>query len=156
MYSCDSDSTWATITDLYERYGEEFVDKLAIRRKWNAELGQYVADESHDSKIRVITLALCDAMALIKKKLACRFTNTSLLDEMVFPSIKVWHLRLTIETLKTGGDCLACACNETMEKDFDCGNICTEDGICLVSNKTAFSISKAHFPCECNGRCSCC
>lgn len=156
MYSGEQTGTWATIHDLYDRYGQEFVDKLAIRRKWDPSIEAYVADESRESICKVLSIALSDAKALIQKKLACRFSGINLLDEKFFPAIKIWHVRLTVETLKTGGDCLACACNVEMEKDFDCGSICSEDGVCLTSKKTFISVSTPKFECECMGVCKCC
>jgi len=53
--------TWATIQDLYTRFGDEFVDKLADRRKWDAIIQAYVADQSKTNRDEVIQTALDDA-----------------------------------------------------------------------------------------------
>ena len=151
-------STWATPEDLYERFGDEFVDKLAIRRKWNSEIEDYVADESDEGKLAVIELALEDAKQLLLQKLSCLYGELTLLedDTYAFTSILQWHIKLTIETLKIGGDCYACACIGDLDKFLGCGTICTPDGVCLPGLNTFISASVAHFKCECHGRCGCC
>lgn len=149
-------TTWATVDDLYDRYGEEFVDKLSIRRNYDSSIGSYVADESPEGKFRVQMLALEDAKNLIITKLSCKFSGVALLNDFYFAAIKQWHIKLTIETLKIGGDCWACECNTHLDSFIDCGSICSEDGQCLVSKKTFISASVAHFPCECLGSCGCC
>lgn len=157
MYYCGTDSTWASVTDLYDRYGDEFVDKLATRRIYDPDTGTYVADESEEGRLRVLSLALCDAKQLLRRKLSCYYSNTNLLDDNIFYGIKIWHIKLTIETLKAGGDCLSCACLPDIDKYIECGSICTEDGICLTSEKTFISASTAIFCCEMKGRgCGCC
>lgn len=139
--------SWAEIEDLYIRYGEEFVDKLAIRNVWDEDVQSYVADESDENKELVLQTALDDAKALIQNKLACLYQDYILVETLEFESIKQWHIRLTIETLKIGGDCTSCACIGDLDK-FLCGAICTEDGVCLVGLSTAFSVSEAFFCCE--------
>lgn len=156
-YPGNSSSSWATIRDLYDRYGEEYVDKLAIRRNWNETAGSYVSDESREGKFRVICLALEDSKALIRRKLLCKYTSIEGLDSANFLGIKQWHIKLTIETLKIGGDCTSCECNADLDKFIDCNSICTEDGVCLTSNKTFMVATVAHYPCEgCGDGCSCC
>lgn len=153
---CGSETTWATEEDLYTRYGDEFVDKLAIRRNWDEDEQQYVADESDEAKAAVIALALCDAQNLIIQKLSCLYSNTDILNTELFGALKQWHIRLTIETLKNGGDCMGCACNVDLDRYIGCGNICSDEGNCLVSTKTFFSVTEAHFQCECNCSGGCC
>lgn len=158
-YCSEQSSTWATVDDLYNRFGDEYIDKLAIRRIYDTDLEQYVADESEEGKLKVIELALCDAKSLILRKLSCYYTQASLslLDSSVFKSIYLYHIKLTIETLKAGGDCSSCDCISPMEEFFKCGPICSEDGNCLVSNKTFISVSESKFCCELMGKgCKCC
>lgn len=155
MY-CGSDTTWATADDLYDRYGDEFVDKLAVRTVWDQDSGRYVADESTEGKLKVIGIALCDARQLMKQKLSCYYSNVDVLEEHLFYSLKQWHIELTIQTLKKGGDCMGCDCVKDMDQYFQCGSICSEDGICLTSKKTFISASVAKFDCECNCKGGCC
>lgn len=157
MYYCsDVKLTWATPTDLYERFGDEFVDNLSTRRNYDKTLGRYVADERPEARLRVVQLALDDARAMIVRKLQCKYNDVVQLNTLYFPSIKQWHIKLAIETLQMGGDCSACACNADLDKYLDCNSICTEDGICLTSKSTFISASEAHFKCECIGSCGCC
>lgn len=155
MYDCETSTTWALPDDLIARYGQEYIDKLSIRRKYDSELEQYVADESTEGRSTVLTLALCDAKNLIYSKIQCKYQNADLLNTAYFPSIKHWHIKLTIETLKAGGDCSGCACILDMDRFIDCSPICSEDGQCLISNKTFISATEAEFKCECFGRCRC-
>lgn len=154
--SCAFGGTWATAEDLYSRFGDEFVDKLAIRRKWDSDLQQYVADESDAGKEAVIELALSDAQSMLRQKLSCLYGNVYIIDETTFEPIKQWHIKLAIETLKIGGDCYACACNVDIDNYFKCGTICDAEGNCLSSRSTFISATEAVFPCECYGSCSCC
>jgi len=156
MYYCEPSSTWATVDDLYSRFGDEYVDKLAIRRIFDVDLDSYVADESSEGKLRVITLALCDSKELIKRKISCLYSNYLILDDYIFPGIKQWHIKMTIETLKIGGDCMACECNTSLDEYLKCGSICTEDGVCLSKNTTFIEVSESKFCCERLGRCKCC
>lgn len=160
MYDCyfDSPSSWATVNDLYDRFGDEYMDKISTRNNYNSTLGRYVADESVDNRFKVISLALCDAKELIIRKLQCAFSDVTPLNDLVFPAIKQWHIKITIETLKIGGDCSACACNEDLDKFIACGVVCTSDGVCLSANSTFISATCAKFPCEngCGGGCGCC
>ena len=158
MYYCsDEQTSWANIDDLYNRFGEEFVDKLSIRRVYNTEVESYVADETKEGFTKVQILALCDAKALILEKLSCKFSGLKSLDTNIFPAIKQWHIKLTIEALKIGGDCRSCVCVEDLNKFIDCGSICNDKGECLVSKKTFIKVSHAHFECECKsaGCCGC-
>lgn len=150
-------SAWAVGADLYSRFGDEFVDKLAIRRKWNNVLNDYVADESQVGKDAVIALALDDAKAMILQKLSCYYSDLTSLDTLNYPAIKQWHILLTIETLKRGGQCYGCECIAPMEEYFKCGSVCSDNGVCLVSKKTFISATEAEFCCEvCDeGCCSC-
>ena len=133
MYCSDESTSWASIGDLYDRYGEEFVDRLSVRRNYDTEVGSYVADETKEGFTKVQILALCDAKALILEKLSCKYTGLKQLDTVSFPSVKQWHIKLAVETLKIGGDCRACACVEDIVKFSECGSLCYEDGICLPS-----------------------
>lgn len=147
--------SWATADDLYERFGDEFVNKLGIRRIYNYLIEDYVADESPEGISKVIELALEDAKAHLLQKMSCKFSNVYLVDQLQFSGLKLWHIRLTIDTLKIGGSCFACTeCNT----EFDmCSSICSDDGVCLTSKSTVFSVSEAHFCCEkCSGSSCCC
>lgn len=155
-YCSDEKTSWASISEIYDRYGDEFVDKLSIRRKYDTDVQSYVADETKEGLFKVQMLALCDAKDLILEKLSCKFSNLELLDTNNFPSIKQWHIRLTVETLKAGGDCRACACIEDLNKFVDCNSICDDAGVCLKSKKTFISVSTPVFKCECKGGCRCC
>lgn len=158
MYYCSSDSSsWANYNDLVDRYGQEFVDKISTRNKWDAGSDSYVADESNVSRARVVGIALCDAKAYIKRKLTCAgYEGLDLLDTQNFPGLKLFHVLMTIEVLRLNGDCSGCACNADLDKFIGCGNICTDEGVCLTSSKTFISVSEAKFPCECDRGCSCC
>lgn len=147
--------TWAVIQDLYARYGQEYVNKLGIRRNKNEEAGRYVASESQEEIDAVLNIALEDAKQLVLQKLSCIYSDYLKVNSLNFPYVKQWHIRLTIEILKVGGDCTQCDC-EKFDEFLKCNKICTDDGICLVSNKSFISASKAVFECECHGRCSCC
>lgn len=151
-------ASWATVEDLYSRFGDEFMDKVSTRRLWDADLESYVADESESGRQSVIQLALDDAKAFLTYKISCLFSDLSLLATNDFAIIKAWHIKLTIETLKIGGDCTACTeCNAAFDSFLKCGNICDVNGVCLSSNKTFFSITEAVFCCELQGRgCGCC
>lgn len=155
MYYCGSDSTWASVTDLYDRYGGEFVDKLSTRRFYDADAGQYVADESAEGRLRVVSLALCDAKQMILQKLSCLYSNIEILNDNIFMGLKQWHIRATISVLKANGDCYGCDCIDDLDKFLKCGNICTEDGVCLNPNTTFISVSAAKFCCE-KENCGCC
>lgn len=148
MY-CSPDSTWATIEDLYQRFGDEYVDKLAIRRVFDQDLDSYVADESDEGKEMVIALALCDAKNYLKQKIGCCYEEVTLLDDHVFPAVKNFHIKLTLDTLKVGGDCYACAeCIKSFDDFCSCNSLCSTDGICLSSKKTFVTVSCPEFPCE--------
>lgn len=148
MY-CSSETTWATIEDLYRRFGDEYVDKLAVRRVFDESVQSYVADESQEGKEMVLELALCDAKNFLKQKIACCYENVSLLDEYVFTAVKNYHIKLTIDTLKAGGDCYACTeCIKSFDDFCSCNSLCSTDGTCLSSKKTFLSVSDSEFPCE--------
>lgn len=151
-------ASWATVADLNARFGNEFMDKISTRRKWNAGMQSYVADESDGARTAVIQLALDDAKAFLLYKISCKFSNTDLIATTDFNIIKAWHIKLTIETLKIGGDCTACTeCNAAFDSFLQCGNICDANGVCLSSNGTFISVTKAIFCCELQGRgCGCC
>lgn len=146
---CDSLSTWASADDLYARFGDEYVDKLSIRRIWDNTIEQYVADESFEGREKVLNLALCDAKTLLKQKISKCFDGVDLLDENIFPAIKQWHIKLSIETLKVGGDCFACVdCNKSFDEFCEKSSICTDDGICLTAKNTFISVSTPDFVCD--------
>lgn len=153
MYCESETSSWATTGDLYDRYGAEYIDKISTRTVYDEDIKSYVADETQEGRHRVQVLALCDAKEYIKRKLTCLFDNVTLLSEVSFPAIKQWHIKLTIETLKIGGDCSACACVADLDKFLECARICNDDGVCLPSKKTFFSMSEAKFICEGKGKC---
>ena len=150
-------STWATPQDLYIRYGDEFIDKLSIRRVWDTYHNEYLADESYSGIQTVLETALRDAEAVLKQKISCCFGNVQLLDQHTFSAIKQWHIKLTIAALKKGGDCYACIECQEFEKYCSCSTICSDEGICLPNKKSSISVSKEVFECErCLGRCKCC
>lgn len=151
-------TSWATVEDLYARFGDEFMDKLATRRVWDRDLETYVADECKTARNDVIQLALDDAKGLILYKISCSYSNGLLLNDSEFKIIKSWHIKLAIEALKIGGDCMACVeCNAQFDAFLKCGSICNNNGECLLSNSTFFSVSEAEFCCEHHGRgCKCC
>lgn len=154
-YSISDNTTWATPEDLYSRYGDEYVDKLATRRNYDPESGKYVADETTAGRLKVINLALADSKALIIEKISCKYSNTALLETALFSTVKSWHIKLAIETLKIGGDCRACECNADLDKYIGCNSICSDNGECLISKSTVFSVSEAKFDCEDIGGCGC-
>lgn len=139
--------TWAIIQDLYDRYGNEYVNKLGIRNNYNQEAGQYVASEDQESIDRVLNTALEDAKHLIINKLSCLYSDYAKVNSLEFPSIKIWHIRMTIEVLKVGGDCTQCDC-EDLSNFLKCNKVCTDDGICLTNSESFFSISKYKSDCE--------
>lgn len=151
-------TSWATVEDLYARYGDEFMDKLGTRRIWDEGLETYVADETDASRRAVIQLALDDAQSYLLYKIACKFIGSSILSTELFNIIKSWHVKLAVETLKIGGDCTACTeCNTGFDAFLACGSICNMDGsVCLTSSKTFISASEYVSDCECLGRCGCC
>ena len=153
-YDCDETSTWADVGDLRERFGDEYIDKLATRRNFDSARGEYLSDETSTNRLRVITLALCDARELILRKLSCLYKNLYVLDKHFFHGIKQWHIKLAIETLKAGGDCSSCGCIADLDKYLECGRICADDGTCLESLKTFISVTSQKFPCEDEG-CGC-
>lgn len=153
MYSsyCHNEKTsWANINDLYDRYGEEFVDKLSIRRKWDEDLGEYIADENKASMTRVQSIALCDARSLIMSLLSQKYSNLSVLDNDNFRGIKHWHIKFTIDLLKQGGDCQGC--KEGFLEFLEQNQVCSESG-CLDRKRTFISATKAEFKCEPRGNC---
>lgn len=156
MY-CGSDSTWATVEDLYDRFGDEAIDQISVRTVWDNVVQRYVTDESDEMKQKVINMALCDAREFIKLKMRCLYTGVELLDTQVFSAVKLWHIRLTIELLKLGGDCSGCACVNDLQEYIKCGSICSEEGNCLSLKSSFLEVSEAVFCCELKGRgCGCC
>lgn len=148
----DSNSSWANINDLYDRYGEEFIDKLSIRRNFNEVIQEYVADESIENKTRVQSLALCDARDMILSMLSPNFSNLKELDIKKFHAVKLWHIKFTIELLKQGGDCATC---KAEFEDFIKSNKICSDTICLSKKTTFISATKAVFDCEIKSGCGC-
>ena len=154
MYSyfdCSNSGSWATINDLYDRYGEEFVDKLSVRRVWDDETGHYLADESKESMTRVQCLALDDARALLQEKISSKFKDIARLDREEFFSIKQWHIKLTIETLKKGGDCQGCECITEIDKFLE-GKVCSNKG-CLPKVGTVVQVYSDKLKCEGSKKC---
>lgn len=148
--------TWAIKQDLYDRFGQEYMTKLAIRRNWDAINKMWVASEQDVDIAKIINLALDDAKALIQTKLNCQFTDASIVETTDFPAIKIWHMKMTIRVLEAGGDCAGCDCTD-LDK-FICGQVCSPDGVCLSSAASVISVSVPVFECEacgCGG-CTCC
>lgn len=148
--------SWATIKDLYARFGEEYVNKLGIRRNFDLETDSYVASEDCKSVKSVLETALADAKQLILYKLACKFKDYEKVNTTNFSIIKQWHIKTTIEILKVGGDCTSCDC-EGLDGFINCGTVCTDDGVCLKKKVSGISVSVPKYPCEgCKGECKCC
>ena len=148
--------TWATPQDLYIRYGDEYVDKLLIRRVWDEYTGEYVADETYSGMNLVLETALEDAKAVLKQKISCCFGSISLLDSHDFSVIKQWHIKLTVAALKNGGDCSSCKECTDFEEFCKCKSICSDDGVCLPWKGSAIYVSKEKFGCDkCIGGCKC-
>lgn len=149
--------TWATKEDLYARFGDEVIDKLAIRSDWDKYDQSYVANESCKAKDQILDLALEDAKNLIIHKLSCIYSNYSLVqsEDFVCPVLKQWHIKTTFEVLKAGGDCSSCNC-EKLDEFLKCNTLCSDGGVCLSRNSTFISASVAKFPCECGWNCKCC
>lgn len=145
-YCGNSENSWATINDLYDRFGEEYVDKISIRRNYDPDLENYVADESKEGKTKVQLLALCDAMELLKSKLRNRYRGLAKLDTMYFYAVKQWHIKLTIQALKNGGDCASCECVAEICEEMK--NPICNDTTCLEGTKTFISASVAKFDCD--------
>lgn len=149
-------STWAVKQDLYDRFGQEKITKLAIRRNWDNILKEWIASEADVDIAKIVNLALEDAKSLIQQKLACQFEDYYLVEEQDFPAVKIWHMKMTLKVLEAGGDCTACDCTD-LDK-FICGQVCAPNGVCLNSLTSAISVSVPDFPCEgcgCGG-CKCC
>lgn len=147
--------SWATSEDLYERYGDEFINKLAIRRIWNPLIEDYIADETPQGISAVIELALSDAKIFLLQKISCKFGNVDLINTLEFSAILLWHIRLTIDTLKVGGSCFKCT--ECIQEFDMCTSFCSDDGICLPKKGVLISVSEAEFCCEkCIGSSCCC
>lgn len=148
-------SSWATKEDLYARYGQEFMAKIALRRNWDEELNTWIASEGVHDIGSVINLALEDAKTLILQRISCFFSNYQKVINGNFPAVKVWHIRTTIDVLKANGDCASCDCKD-LDNFLKCNSLCDENGICLNKKSTFISASVAKFDCECNGSCRCC
>ena len=146
LYVCNENSSWATVCDLYDRYGEEFVDKLSTRRVWDEEAGGYVADETKEGRHRVQLLALDDARSVLQEKIHSRFVGVSRLDNEEFFGVKQWHIKLTIEALKKGGDCRGCDCLADIDK-FVGGKVCSNSG-CLKLRSTFLTVYSDRLKCE--------
>lgn len=148
-------SSWATKEDLYSRFGQEFVTKLAIRRNWNNELSMWVASEGPTDIGAILNLALEDAKNIILQRLSCLFSNYQAVNSSSFSALKYWHIKTTIEVLKANGDCTGCKC-EDLDEFLKCNSLCDDSGFCLTKKTTFISASVAKFECECHGRCGCC
>ena len=140
-----SNSSWATLNDLYDRFGEEYIDKLSIRNNYDESLEDYVADESRTNMIRVQLLALDDARDLILNKVNAVFKNAHLFNTMIFPFIKQWHIKLTIGFLKRGGECSSCI--EEFDENLKTSVLCSGN-VCLEKRTTFFYASEYKSKCD--------
>lgn len=146
-------STWATKADLVLRYGQEYIEKAALRRDFNEDADDYVADESCDRINEVICAALEDAKEWLLWKISCSFNLADFnnLDDINY--IKIFHMRLTIAMLKEGGDCEKC------QKEFSefcaCGQICDINGKCITKTKISL-IAVEQMPKSCLPQNVCC
>jgi len=130
---------WATIDDLFTRYGEEYVNKLAVRRNYDKETKGYIADESCENIKLVLCTALEDARDqlefVISKCYNIKQLNEFISKDEEIKVIKRFHLRMAIAILKEGGDCEACdACEDKFYKICSESKLCTESGLCLTKN----------------------
>lgn len=144
-------ATWATIEDLYKRYGDEFMDKLSTRMDDNTSGDDYVANEDPLRRDEVIQLALDDARAILLQKINCCFkTDGKLVNpNLSFSGIFPWHIKLTIILLKQGGDCKDCDdCKEAFDDFCKCSSICSDEGDCLEKRGSAISVSEEKFKCD--------
>lgn len=166
-------STWIDKQGLYLRYGQEFIDKLAIRRDFDCEAndgdGGYIANETRKRLDCIINVAIEDAKEWILWKISSCYSivefNKFLDEEKDFSFIKRFHIKLTITMLKFGGDCKECDdCKEELSEICSTKEICTDDGICIPSKKksvfavesTAPSCLPTSVCCGCDShRCAC-
>lgn len=153
--------TWAVKTDLVKRYGGEFVDKLARRRDYDPDTETYVEDNSDERINEVVDLALEDAKNWLSWKISCCF-NIKAFNDLVnsgksFSFIKKMHIKMTIAILKEGGDCVACIeCQDEFSKFCDCGQLCTDDGECIIAkSKSKFAVEKTPPSCWPSSLCCC-
>lgn len=158
-------ATWATKEDLVLRYGQEYVEKLAIRRDWNEDAEAYVADESPERIDQVINAALQDAKDWLLWKISCCFNivDFNALAEVSF--VKRFHIKLTIIMLKDGGDCQECKeCQDEFSDFCSCGSICDINGNCISKptigliavEKMPRSCLPQNYCCGCNSHRCCC
>jgi len=166
-------STWVDRQGLYNRYGQEYIEKLARRRDFdpsaNGGSGGYVENTSSTRVNEIINIAIEDAKTWMLWKISCCFNiqdfNLLLADNKEFSFLQRFHIKLTIILLKHGGDCAQCdECKAEISEVCSCSEICTDDGICIPSRKRSkFSVEKTEPSClptkvccgSCSNRCSC-
>lgn len=156
---------WAVKQDLVTRYGQEYIDKITTRNKFDDVNNMYYADQTEVSRDEVLNAALSDAKAKLLFHLSCCYNITEiglLIDSgEEFSLIKNYHIKLTISMLKAQGDCKDCdACLNEFKDLCDCGQIISDNG---VKPKVASKISVTEYEscipygncCHC-GKVSCC
>ncbi len=158
-------ATWATKADLILRYGQDVIEKMALRRDFNEEADDYVANETPERIDQVIETALQDAKDWILWKISCCFSLSEFLNLGDVNYIKRFHIKLTIAMLKDGGECKDCDdCKEEFSEFCSCGQICDVNGKCITKSKMSLiaveKIEKSCLPenycCACrNYRCNC-
>lgn len=156
---------WATKEDLVLRYGEEFVDKISTRNRFDSVNNVYFADQSEASRNEVINAALADAKGQLLFELNCCFNIESiknLIDQgESFSIVKTHHIKMTIAILKGQGDCEECdACKKEFKDLCSCGAIVSDSGlkprlISKISVTEYTSCIPKNNCCSCNGECNC-
>ena len=137
--------TWAKRSLLEDRVGSERVLKLATRRVWNESLSTYVDDSSDEVTNKSIDQALESAKSWILFTVSCCYDSDRLLkninDGAIYPMLLEYHLRLTSDFLKWGGDCSEC---DSLKKEFTdlckCGSLMDSEGNSL-KRKTKFAVT---------------
>lgn len=157
---------WAEKQDLILRYGEEYVNKIATRNKYDSVNNTYYADQTELSRDAVIEAALEDAKAKLLYHLSCCY-NVTEIKALVesgenFTIIKSHHIKMTIAILKSQGDCKECdACEKEFKELCGCGAIISENGVKpKVNSKISVTEYNSCIPksncCRCGNRKCCC
>lgn len=158
---------WAVKQDLVLRYGEEYIDKISTRNKYDDTNNFYYADQTEASRGAVVDAALADAKAKLLFHISCCYDIRSiqyLIDSQnkSFSVIKTHHIKMTIAMLKSQGDCKDCdACEKEFKELCSCGLLMADDG---TKPKSLSKISVTEYEscipksncCHCNKKDCCC
>lgn len=157
---------WANKNDLVIRYGQEYIDKLTTKNKFDEVNNIYYADQTQVSRDEVLNAALADAKAKLLFHLSCCYNITSiglLIDSgEEFSIIKTHHIKLTIAMLKATGDCKECdACEKDFKELCSCGAIISDNGVKpQVNSRISVTDYESCIPesvcCHCGQRKCCC